>query len=344
VSIIEREPEVVESGQEPIPAAEDGQAGVGGSDSAPERPCAECGAPLEPDQDWCLECGTAQPDRPGVRTGWQGAAAVLIACGVLVSGAAAAAYAGLSSDAKKAAAPNAQAALPPQPAAPAPAPPAQTTPPAATTPPPATTAPKTPPPAAKTPTPTPPASTATPKPAATPAPTTSTKPATTTPKAPSTTQTTPKKPSPGPLTAVKLEPDAAQTYNPYARPDTDFTDAKLALDGDKATAWTAAFNGGDALVGVVLDLGKSQGVRALQLVTSTPGMTVEIYGARGAKPPVSIQDPKWDHVATQLDVAKDGRIRLGDGTDKYRWVLAWPTEGPADGGTQIAISELKVYD
>ena len=341
MSIIEREPEVVEAPA--IPPAEAEQA----PEPAPERPCAECGAPLEPDQDWCLECGTAQPDRPGVRTSWHGAAAVLAACGVLVSGAAAAAYAGLSSDAKKAAAPNAQAALPPQPAAPAPAPPAQTTPPAATTPPPATAAPKTPPPAAKTPTPTPPASTATPTPTPTPkpaAPTTSTKPATTKPKTPATTQTTPKKPSPGPLAAIKLQPDAAQTYNPYARPATDFTDSKLTLDGDKTTAWTANFNGGDALVGVVLDLGKSQGVRALQLVTATPGMTVEIYGARGAQPPSSMQDPKWDHIATQLDVAKDGRIRLGDGTDKYRWVLAWPTEGPADGGTQVGISELKVYD
>jgi hypothetical protein len=332
LSIIEREPEVVEAPEQPpVEAA---------PEPAPERPCAECGAPLQPDQDWCLECGTAQPDRPGARPGWRTAAAVLATTGVLASGAVAAAYAGLSADARKAAAPNAQAALPAQP-------PAQVTPPPAATPPAATTPPPTPPksttpPAAKTPAPTPPASTATPPAAKTTTPSTST----TTTKKPTTTPsdtTTTKSPSPGPLAAIKLDPEAAQTYNPYARPATDFTDAKLTLDGDQATAWTASFNGADALLGVVLDLGKSKGVRALQLVTTTPGMTVEVYGARGAQPPVSVQDPKWDHVATQLDVAKDGRIRLGDGSDKYRWVLVWPTEGPPDGSTQVAISELKAY-
>ena len=36
-------------------------------------------------------------------------------------------------------------------------------------------------------------------------------------------------------------------------------------------------------------------------------------------------------------------IRLGSGTDKYRWLLVWPTEGPSDGGNQVALSELKPY-
>src|SRR3954451_9823913 len=159
VSIIEREPEAVEAPAQP--PVEDAAPAV---EPAPERLCSECSAPLQPDQDWCLECGTAQPDRPGARPGWRTAAAVLATTGVLASGAVAAAYAGLSADAKKAAAPNAQAALPPQPPAaapPAPATPPAATPPAATTPPPA--APKsTPPPAVKPPAPTPPASTAAP--------------------------------------------------------------------------------------------------------------------------------------------------------------------------------------
>src|SRR3954465_9443790 len=56
VSIIEREPEVVEAAAQP--PVEDAA-----PQPEPERPCAHCGAPLEPEQDWCLECGTAQPDR-----------------------------------------------------------------------------------------------------------------------------------------------------------------------------------------------------------------------------------------------------------------------------------------
>jgi hypothetical protein len=329
VSTITREAEAVEAPEEP-PV-------TGAPEPVGARACESCGAALASDQDWCLECGTAQPDRPGVRPTWRTAAAVLVTTGVLAAGAVAAASAGLSADAKQAAAPSAQAALPaaPPPAAatpPAPAaPPAQTTPPAAATPAPKPS-PATPP-AAKTPAPTPPAPT--PPAASAPKPTT-------TQKKPAAEK--PKTPSPGPLAAIALKPEAAAVYNPYARPETDFTDPKLALDGDKATAWTASFSGDDTLLGVVLDLGRSKGARALQLVTSTPGMTVEIYAARGAQPPVSVQDPGWDHVATQLDVADDGRIRLGDGTKKYRWILVWPTEGPADGGTQVAVSELKVYE
>ena len=137
--------------------------------------------------------------------------------------------------------------------------------------------------------------------------------------------------------AVDLAPDAARTYNPYARPEDDFTDAKLAIDGDKTTSWTAksANNG----VGVDLDLPKLTGVRALQLATATPGMTVEIYATKDSSEPVSIEDPGWDHLATQLDVGKNERIRLGDGADRYRHVLVWPTEPPPD-GDHFALSEL----
>ena len=334
MSTITRDNEAVEAQQNGAPPAEP---------TVPEAPppvaartCADCGAEMAPEQDWCLECGAAQPERSGLRPPWRTGVAVLATTGVLAAGAVAAAYAGLSQDAKRAAAPNAQASLP----APAATPPAAPPPPAATTPAAPAPAPSTTPkPAAVTP-PAP----STPTPPVTPAPTApaATKPAA--PVAPKKTTTSPApKANTGPLVALRLKPTAASTYNPYARPTTDFTDAKLALDGNKATSWTASFNGGDALVGVLLDLGSSQGLRALQLATTTPGMTVEVYGARGAQPPVSIQDPKWDHITTQLDVAKDGRIVLGDGVDRYRWLLLWPTQGPADGGNQVAVSELKVY-
>src|SRR5690348_4663112 len=53
VSIIEREPEVVEAPEQP-PVE-----GATPPEAEAERRCAECGAPLQPDQDWCLECGVA---------------------------------------------------------------------------------------------------------------------------------------------------------------------------------------------------------------------------------------------------------------------------------------------
>lgn len=65
----------------------------------PERPCANCAAAMEPEQDWCLECGTAAPGRlGGVRPGWRAVATTLGLTLVLVGGAGAASYAALSSD------------------------------------------------------------------------------------------------------------------------------------------------------------------------------------------------------------------------------------------------------
>jgi hypothetical protein len=80
----------------------------------------------------------------------------------------------------------------------------------------------------------------------------------------------------------------------------------------------------------------------MQLATTTPGLNLEIYGARTQEPPVSVQDPAWHHVATQLDVPKDKRIRLGDGSDEYRHVMVWITEA-LPGSAQAALTELKLY-
>src|SRR5690349_20630931 len=73
------------------------------------RLCASCAVPLEAGQDWCLECGSAQPGRLGGRAGWRATLTVMAATTILALGAAAAAYAALSSDAQR----DASAAAPP---------------------------------------------------------------------------------------------------------------------------------------------------------------------------------------------------------------------------------------
>jgi hypothetical protein len=314
----------------------------GGDTAVTGRPCPTCGATMAAGQDWCLECGEARPDRLAGAPTWRSGAAVLAVTGVLVAGAAAAAWAGLSADAKRVAAPNAQASLPQAappaatqpaaPAAPATPPPTTAAPPAAAQPAAPAKKPSTSPPPSATAA-APPAAPATPAPAAK-APSTTKKSTTTTPRAPKNSAK---------LVAVDLKPDAASTYNPYARPDDDFTDPASALDGDPATAWTASFSGNQSgAVGVDLTLPDAAGVRALQVRTTTPGMTLEIYASRSSSEPVSIQDPGWDHLATQLDVGSNERIVLGEGTTKYRHVLIWPTEAPPD-GDHVALDELKLY-
>jgi len=62
-------------------------------------PCRSCGAALAPEQDWCLDCGTARPGRLGRGPGWKPVAAVAGLTLALVGGASVAAYAGLESEA-----------------------------------------------------------------------------------------------------------------------------------------------------------------------------------------------------------------------------------------------------
>ncbi len=51
------------------------------------RLCVTCAALLAEGQDWCLECGTAQPGRIGSKPGWRPALTVVLLTAVLAAGA-----------------------------------------------------------------------------------------------------------------------------------------------------------------------------------------------------------------------------------------------------------------
>jgi RNA polymerase subunit RPABC4/transcription elongation factor Spt4 len=89
-------------------------------DTAPERSCPRCGSPVRPDQDWCLNCGTAVTTEVAGAPGWR--APVVIVAAVLAVAAAALVFAFLqmSDDATRVA--QAPAPSPAPAATPAPAP------------------------------------------------------------------------------------------------------------------------------------------------------------------------------------------------------------------------------
>jgi hypothetical protein len=299
---------------------------------APPRTCAQCGAAMAPDQDWCLECGTAAPGRLGRRPGMRAAATIAGLTLALVAGAVTAGYAALSGDAGR------EVAKPPAPAAAAA--PIQQAPPSTPAAPP-TTAPANPLPTVKPPksaTPAPPVShpsspaPSTPAPSA-PAPTnTNTTPATTTPA-------TPAEPT---LQAIDLGADAAELYDPYTR-STANGDPADAYDGDPTTAWkvTSVADGQDMQVGLVVDLSKKRSIKQLELQTSTPGFRVETYAADTAQLPPDILDTRWAHLRNRSGVEKTETIPLASDSHRYRWVLLWFTTPPKKAPT-VKINELKI--
>jgi hypothetical protein len=316
------------------------------------RTCPTCQAPLEDGQDWCLNCGEAQPSRRIALPGKRAAATVLALTTVLVGGAVAASYAALQDGSDPAATPTQLAQVPaPSTAAPAPAPD-----PAAAAP--STAVPATPSSTAPTDTSIiPPDTGSTP---ATPAPSsssqgtsTSSETATDTDTSTSTTKSddstadtrTSTPPAETTPVAIKLGDDAAALYDPYKR-DTAAGDPKKAFDADPNTSFPVTAGSTQVGAGLTVDLPKLQGIREIDLTTKTPGFKIEIYATDETDLPPDVLDTRWAHLKDVTGVGSDADggkeiVSLGSGTTKYRHVLLWFTAPPTTGST-VRVSELKL--
>jgi hypothetical protein len=356
------------SSSEQTPAQKDPSATPDGP-SPPARACANCGSPLNAGQDWCLQCGAGTPESLTTRApSWRSATAILGIAAVLAIGAATAAYAALSKGSPK---PRsvvttvAQATVLPATTPATPTTPPPTTPGGAATTPPATpTAPGTPitvnpllptgttkPPKIPLTAPTPKSpsgTTSTPSKAGLPG---ATEPGSSTPP-PKTAEGTPPANEPRPKPIV-LDTNAASTYNPYNYPASSFGDPSLAIDGESHTGWTAQVEPTVApkmAEGIAIDLKNPRRVSALTLVTSTPGMRVQAYGANGSALPTSITDPAWVQLSPYfVEKKKHVRIKLRHSTRAFRFVVLWISGAPATSvGTpqapgHVSVNELELF-
>lgn len=352
------DPPAAPTDQQPVAGPSGGPDASGAAaPPTPQRACANCGAPLAGDQDWCLQCGTGAPDSLRSRApSWRSAAVVAGVLAILVAGAATAAYAALSKGGGKARQATATVAQAPAPAVTTPV--APVTPEATAT--------------AKVGTPT------TVKPAL---PLGAVKPPkiplpTVTPKTPSTSSpsrtggaTTPTTPTPeankgaAPTSggtqpgAILLDTNAAATYNPYNYAAGNFGDPSLAIDGDTSTGWTAVVEPAVApkmAEGLVIDLKTPRKFSALALSTSTPSITVQVFAADGQAPPTSITDPAWVALGPSRVISKKHvRLKLGGNTAAskaaHRFVVVWLSDAPASSvGTpqapgQVSLNELELF-
>jgi hypothetical protein len=302
---------------------------------------------MVPGQDWCLQCGAGEPGSSS--SSWRSAATLIGLTVVLALGAAAAAFAALDKEAHKPATVTMTVAQ-------APAPTTSTPTTTATTPLPITPSVKTslpttavkPPKIPLTATPTPKISTT---PANTPTipPPSSEKPATkTTPSSATGTEAEGSKPA-----SILLDTDAASTYNPYNYPETDFGDPSLTIDGDPTTGWSALVEPATApkmADGVLIDLKTPHKLAALELITPTLGMTVQVYATAAAKAPTSITDPAWIPVShLQVISKKHVRIKLRDQKKSFTNVVLWISGAPAKSvGTpaapgRVSVNEIELF-
>jgi hypothetical protein len=317
----------------------------------PARACANCGAALDDGQDWCLQCGASIPGSlDGGGPGWRSATTVLAVTTVLVLGAAAAAYAALTQPSPHTLAPKVVTVAQAPPTTPATTPNTPIAPGALGTPttikplPSTSTAPKIPLTASTPKSSAPTELGAGANPGSGESGTGSTKSNT---KANGGT-TTAEPPPP-----ILLDTNAASTYNPYGYPTSWFGDPRLAIDGETSTAWTAQVNPAVApkmAEGLAIDLKTGQKVGSVALITSTPGMTVQVYGANGATLPASITDPAWVALSPSLDAKKrTTKVKLRDASKAFRFIALWISQAPpssvgtASAPGHVSVNELELF-
>jgi hypothetical protein len=318
----------------------------------PATACASCLAPLASGQDWCLECGAGAPTGT-LGSGWRPATMIIAATVALVLGATAAGYAALSKQAPARRVVTQTVAQTPPASVPATTVPATSTPAGAL---PGTTAVKPPkiPLTAKTP-----------RTAVGPGTVASTGTGTGTgsgtgsgtgtgtggkAKSSNPEKTGGAAPLPKP---ILLDTNAAQTYNPYGYPSATFGDPSLTIDGDTSTGWTAQINPETAPLlaeGVLIDLNTAQKLASLELVSSSAGMTVQVYGANGQTVPASITDPAWVPLSHALLVKKQHmKIKLLHPKKSFRFVTLWISKAGAESvGTatapgHVSVEELELF-
>jgi len=299
---------------------------------------------MESAQEWCLQCGAPAPGSLSTHTpSWRSSAVVLAATALLALGAAGAAYAALTKTKVRHVILVQVAAAAATPTTPAPTT-TPTTPATAATPKPvvpkaAVKPPKIPLTAAT------PKATATPKTTTTPAATTPT----TTPKSTVPKKTAAKNPAAQLPPALLLDTNSLATYNPEGYPAEAFGDPSLAVDGDTSTGWSAQVNPTIApkmAVGLLINLNTAEKLSALELITSTPGMTVQVFGSTASTAPAAITDPGWTALSTHaLQKERHTLIKLNNPTKAFRVLALWITGAPPGSiGTPTAPGRVSVNE
>ena len=139
----------------------------------------------------------------------------------------------------------------------------------------------------------------------------------------------------------------------------------LVVDGDDDVAlaqaglrrWTALVEPSVApkmAEGLVIDLNEPRKLSAAGLSTTTPGMTVQVYGANGEAPPTSITDPAWVALTPAIVAKKKhARIKFGGSTaaglaaakKAYRFIVLWISQAPQSAvGTPTAPGHVSVNE
>ena len=82
--------------------------------------------------------------------------------------------------------------------------------------------------------------------------------------------------------------------------------------------------------GLLIDLKASTKLGSVKLITLTPGMTVQLYGADAHKAPATITEPGWTPLSSSRVLKKKTTtVKLHVGGKTFRYVAVWIVKAPA---------------
>jgi hypothetical protein len=98
--------------------------------------------------------------------------------------------------------------------------------------------------------------------------------------------------------------------------------------------------------GVAIDMRSAHRLSTLELITSTPGMTVRVYGANTSSLPSSISSSAWLALSgSKTSNTRHTQIKLSHSTTAFRFAMLWITGAPtASVGTAQAPGSVDVNE
>jgi len=146
---------------------------------------------------------------------------------------------------------------------------------------------------------------------------------------------------------AQIELLGSSDYDPEGDGTEHPEEAPLAIDQDStASAWTSETYQTPTFepktgVGLWVDASEPVIATAMEVLTPTPGWTLEVYGSNE---PIPEQVADWTSLALVPQVSERQRVDLITAGERYRYYLLWATNpADTDDGYGVAISDVKLF-
>ena len=139
---------------------------------------------------------------------------------------------------------------------------------------------------------------------------------------------------------------SANDFDPKGDEEEHAEEAPLVVDRDPGTTWsTETYADGLAGankdgVGIYIDAKPGVTATRMEIQTTQPGWSAEIYGASGGAVPADL-DSGWTRLGDVTMRDDKQRFKINRDGERFRYYLVWITSLPAD--QRVEISEIALF-